>query len=133
LPKNTIKIKKDDKLINTNFLVKMEENVPKTLEEALLRIAQLEKETAKSKIDMEKKKQQLEKANAKNKKYYKTHREEYIQKVKEYQEKTNYYKNIPPEKKKEYARTAYLNKKEKERKKKEAEEKEKEELIPLKN
>ena len=32
---------------------------------------------------------------------------------KEYKEKTNYYTNLSPEKKKEYARTAYLNKKEK--------------------
>ena len=86
------------------------------LEEALLRIAQLEKQNTELK-------DQLEKANNKNKHYYQTHREEFIQKVKEYQEKTNYYKNIPPEKKKEYARTAYLNKKEKERKKREAEEK----------
>jgi len=94
----------------------MEEKVPTNLEEALLRIAQLEKE-------VEKNKEELEKANNKNKHYYQTHREEFIQKVREYQEKTNYYKNIPPEKKKEYARTAYLNKKEKERKKREAEEK----------
>lgn len=101
----------------------MDEKVPTNLEEALLRIAELEKENAKSKIDMEKKKELLKKANVNNKKYYQTHREEYIQKVKEYQEKTNYYKNIPPEKKKEYARTAYLNKKEKERKKRESEEK----------
>jgi hypothetical protein len=102
----------------------MDEKVPTNLEEALLRIAELEKE-------VEQKKEQLEKANNKNKHYYQTHREEFIQKVKEYQEKTNYYKNIPPEKKKEYARTAYLNKKEKERKKREAEEKteEKEEDI----
>ena len=102
----------------------MDEKVPTNLEEALLRIAELEKE-------VEQKKEQLEKVNNKNKHYYQTHREEFIQKVKEYQEKTNYYKNIPPEKKKEYARTAYLNKKEKERKKREAEEKteEKEEDI----
>ena len=86
------------------------------LEEALLRIAQLEKQNTELKA-------QLEKANNKNKHYYQTHREDFIQKVREYQEKTNYYKNIPPEKKKEYARTAYLNKKEKERKKRESEEK----------
>ena len=65
----------------------MDEKVPTNLEEALLRIAELEKENAKSKIVMEKKKEFLEKANAKNKKYYKTHREEYIQKVKEYQKR----------------------------------------------
>jgi len=80
----------------------MDEKVTTSLEEALLRIAELEKENVELK-------EQLEKANNKNKHYYKTHREEFIQKVREYQEKTNYYKNIPIEKKKEYARTAYLN------------------------
>ena len=93
-----------------------DEKLPTNLEEALCRIAELEKENVELK-------EQFEKANNKNKYYYQTHREEFIQKVREYQEKTNYYKNIPIEKKKEYARTAYLNKKEKERKKKEAEEK----------
>jgi hypothetical protein len=106
--------------------VEMDEKVPTSLEEALLRIAELEKE-------VEKKKEQNKKKNERRKEYYKKHREEQIQKIREYQEKTNYFQNISPEKKKEYARTAYLNKKEKERKKKEAEEekekKEKEEDI----
>jgi hypothetical protein len=45
------------------------------------------------------------------KKYYETHKEEIKQKVKEYREKTNYVDGISSEKKKEYAKTAYLNKK----------------------
>ena len=52
-------------------------------------------------------------APTRSKKFYENHKEEIQQKNKEYKEKTNYYKNISPEKKKEYARTAYLNKKEK--------------------
>jgi hypothetical protein len=97
----------------------MDENVPTNLEEALLRIAELEKE-------VEKKREQNKKKNERRKEYYKKNREEQIQKIREYQEKTNYFQNISPEKKKEYARKAYLNKKEKESKKREAEEKEKE-------
>ena len=44
---------------------------------------------------------------------YENHKEEILQKNKEYKEKTNYYDNLSKEKRKEYARTAYLNKKEK--------------------
>ena len=47
------------------------------------------------------------------KKYYENHKEEIKNKVKEYKIKTNYNSNISNEKKKEYARKAYLNKKEK--------------------
>jgi hypothetical protein len=47
------------------------------------------------------------------KKYYENHKEEIKNKVKEYKIKTNYNSNISNEKKKEYARRAYLNKKEK--------------------
>jgi hypothetical protein len=45
------------------------------------------------------------------KKYYENHKEEIKEKVKEYREKTNYYSSISPNKKKEYAKKAYLNKK----------------------
>ena len=45
--------------------------------------------------------------------FYENHKEEILQKNKEYKEKTNYYDNLSKEKRKEYARTAYLNKKEK--------------------
>ena len=48
-----------------------------------------------------------------SKTYYENHKEDIKQKVKEYKEKTNYVYEVTPEKKKEYARRAYLNKKEK--------------------
>ena len=50
-------------------------------------------------------------APKRSKKFYENHKDEILQKNKEYKEKTNYYSNLAPEKKKEYARTAYLNKK----------------------
>jgi hypothetical protein len=52
-------------------------------------------------------------APSRRKKYYETHKEELILKNKEYREKTDYVYEVSPEKKKQYARTAYLNKKEK--------------------
>ena len=52
-------------------------------------------------------------APSRSKKFYENHKEAIQQKNKEYKEKTNYYTNLSSEKKKEYARTAYLNKKEK--------------------
>jgi len=48
-----------------------------------------------------------------NKIYYEQNKEKHKQQVKEYREKTNYSYEVSSEKKKEYARTAYLNKKEK--------------------
>jgi len=52
-------------------------------------------------------------APSRSKTYYENHKDEIIKKTKEYKETTNYYATIPIEKKKEYARRAYLNKKEK--------------------
>jgi hypothetical protein len=52
-------------------------------------------------------------APTRSKTYYEKHKNEIIQKTKEYKENTNYYSTISAEKKKEYARRAYLNKKEK--------------------
>ena len=52
-------------------------------------------------------------APPRRKTYYENHKEELIQKNKEYKEKTNYVYEVSPEKKKEYARRAYLNKKNK--------------------
>ena len=52
-------------------------------------------------------------APSRSKKFYENHKEAIQQKNKEYKEKTNYYTNLSSEKKKEYARTAYLNKKNK--------------------
>lgn len=52
-------------------------------------------------------------APASRKVYYENNKNEHKQRVKEYKEKTNYSANLSTEKKKEYARRAYLNKKEK--------------------
>ena len=59
-------------------------------------------------------------APSRSKTYYEKHKEHIKQKVKDYKEKTNYVYEVPPEKKKEYARTAYLNKKAKLKKQQEA-------------
>lgn len=64
-------------------------------------------------------------APSRSKNYYENHKEEIIKKTKEYKETKNYYDTIPIEKKKEYARRAYLNKKEKLQKEKEEETNEK--------
>ena len=50
-------------------------------------------------------------APSRSKKYYENNKEEIIQKVKEYKQAKKYVYEASPEKKKEYARTAYLNKK----------------------
>ena len=68
-------------------------------------------------------KEKLKKYTApeRSKKFYENHKEEIKQRNKEYAEKVNYYATISAEKKKQYARTAYLNHKEKVRKAKELE------------
>ena len=60
-------------------------------------------------------KAQLNQYLLKNKKYYENNKEEHKKSVKEYQNKTNYKSNYIPtaEQKKEYARRAYLKKKDK--------------------
>ncbi len=68
-------------------------------------------------------------APPRRKTYYENHKEELIQKNKEYREKNNYTYEVSPEKKKEYARRAYLNKKEKLKKDKEENEKSMEDNI----
>ena len=52
---------------------------------------------------------QLKKYTSSNskKKYYENNKEEINKKTKEYREKTNYHKNIPDEKLKEYRKRAY--------------------------
>lgn len=53
---------------------------------------------------------------SRNKKYYQNHKEELLQKNKEYIKKTNYFENyeyvVSPDKKKEYNKRAYLKRKE---------------------
>jgi len=73
----------------------------------------LEDENKKLQDELIKTKEHLKKYTAPSnmKKYYENHKEEIKQKVKEYKEKTNYVYIPSPEQKKEWARTAYLNKK----------------------
>jgi len=72
------------------------------------RIKELENE-----VQMLKEKLKSYTAPKRSKVFYENHKEEINKKNREYKEKTNYYANLSDEKKKEYARKAYLNKKEK--------------------
>ena len=84
-------------------------------EELLNKLQIIEEENKKLHDELIKTKEHLKKYTApiKNKIYYENNKDEHKQRVKEYKEKTNYSANLSIEKKKEYARTAYLNKKEK--------------------
>jgi len=75
----------------------------------------LKKELEKTKNELIETKEHLKKYTApiRNKIYYEENKEKHKQKVKEYKEKINYNATLTPDKKKEYARKAYLNKKEK--------------------
>jgi hypothetical protein len=75
----------------------------------------LKEELQKTKDELVETKEHLKKytAPARGKTYYENHREEVIQKTKEYKKKTGYTYVATPEQKKEWARTAYLNKKKK--------------------
>ena len=79
------------------------------------RIKFLEEEIEKLRNELNETKEHLKKYTCPkaNKKYYEENKEAHIQRVKEYRERTNYVNEIPSEIKKQYARTAYLNKKEK--------------------
>tara|TARA_B110000003_G_C16129349_1_gene331067 strand:- start:62 stop:355 length:294 start_codon:yes stop_codon:yes gene_type:complete len=81
------------------------------------RIKELEERNAKLEEELQATKEHLKKytAPASSKIYYEKHKEEHKQRVKEYQQRTNYKSTYvaSPEKKKEYARRAYLKKKEK--------------------
>ena len=78
-------------------------------------IAELKKGNSMLREELETIKEHLKRYTApeRHKIYYETNKEELKQKAKEYKEKTNYYDNLSSDKKKQYARTAYLNKKEK--------------------
>ena len=73
----------------------------------------LKEELEKTKIELLDTKEHLKKYTAplRNKLYYEENKEKHKQKVKEYKDKINYNDKLTPEKKKEYARTAYLNRK----------------------
>ena len=79
------------------------------------KIKELEEELKKTKEELTDTKEHLKKYTAptRSKTYYENHKEEIIQKVKEHKQNTNYTYIASPEQKKEWARTAYLNKKEK--------------------
>jgi len=86
----------------------------------------LEEENKKLQDELIQTKEHLKKYTApiKNKIYYENNKDAHIQRVKEYKEKTNYVYVPSPEQKKEWARTAYLNKKVKLKKLEEKNEKE---------
>ena len=79
------------------------------------KIKELEDELEKTKKELNETKEHLKKYTApeRSKTFYENHKIDILQKNKDYKEKTNYYANLSSEKKKEYARRAYLNKKEK--------------------
>ena len=95
------------------------------------KIKLLEEENMKLRNELNETKEHLKKYTCplRNKTYYEENKEKHKQKVKEYREKTNYVYEVSPEKKKEYARRAYLNKKEKLQKEKEENQKSTEENI----
>ena len=81
----------------------------------------LEEENMKLRNELNDTKEHLKKYTSplRNKIYYEANKEKHKKQVKEYKEKTNYVYEVSSEKKKKYARTAYLNKKEKQKKEKE--------------
>jgi hypothetical protein len=80
-------------------------------------IKELAEENAKLKEELQTTKEHLKKytAPASSKVYYEKHKEEQKQRVKEYQQRTNYKSDYKPtpEQKKEYNRREYLKRKEK--------------------
>jgi hypothetical protein len=85
------------------------------IEDLMKKIIMLEETNKKLEDELAETKEHLKKYTAptRSKVFYEKHKEDVKQKVKEYREKTNYVANISPEKKKEYNRIAYLNKKNK--------------------
>jgi len=84
-------------------------------DELITKLQITEEENIKLKQDLENKTIQLNTYLLKNINYYEKHKEEHKQRVKEYQKKTNYKSDYKPtqEQKKEYAKRAYLKKKDK--------------------
>jgi uncharacterized protein (DUF169 family) len=78
-----------------------------------MNIEELIKANQKLKEELEQTREHLKKYTApiRNKLYYEENKELHKQRVKEYKEKINYTSSLSKEKKKEYARQAYLNKK----------------------
>ena len=78
-------------------------------------IKQLQEENENLQNELNETKTHLKKYTSplRNKMYYEENKEKHKQQVKEYRQKTNYVYEVSAEKKKEYARRAYLKKKEK--------------------
>jgi hypothetical protein len=74
---------------------------------------ELKEKISKIELELQQTKEHLKQYTApiRNKIYYKENKEQHKQRVKEYKKKSNYNETLSKEKKKEYARTAYLNKK----------------------
>jgi outer membrane lipoprotein-sorting protein len=74
---------------------------------------ELKSKISKIELELEETKEHLKQYTAptRSKKYYENNKEEIKQKAKEYKQTTKYIYVASPEQKKEYARTAYLNKK----------------------
>ena len=83
------------------------------VDELIHKLKITEEENKKLQEELIQTKEHLNIYTMKNKKYYENNKHEHKQRVKEYKEKTNYFANLSSEKKKEYARQAYLNKKDK--------------------
>jgi hypothetical protein len=75
------------------------------------RIKELEDELEKTRIELNETKERLKSYTApkRSKKFYELHKDEIKQKAKDYRINTNY--KVPKEKKQEYNRAAYLNRK----------------------
>lgn len=80
-------------------------------EELIEEISMLKTELEKTKNELNETKEHLNKYLLKNKNYYEKNKEKHLTNVKKYKEKTNYDYKPTQEQKKEWARTAYLNKK----------------------
>ena len=96
------------------------------VDELIHKLKITEEENKKLQYELIQTKEHLKKytAPASRKVYYENNKDAHIQRVKEYKEKTNYVYVPSPEQKKEWARTAYLNKKAKLKKLEEKNEKE---------
>jgi outer membrane lipoprotein-sorting protein len=84
-------------------------------EDLLNKLKLKDEEINRLQIELKETKEHLKKYTAPTnmKKYYENHKDVIKQRVKEYKEKTNYTYTPTPEQKKQWARNAYLKKKEK--------------------
>lgn len=79
----------------------------------LIKSLQEEIESLKNELTITKEHLKKYTAPSRSKTYYENHKEEVKQKVRDYQERTQYKPTTTPEKRKEYNRKAYLKRKEK--------------------